>query len=248
MMRLSNWLAAGALALAPTAAMAAKMIVIDARAGALKPGMSVESTAALSLKEGERLTLIGPDGKTLALRGPFSGPPAARGGGGAAADPRQALAALISTRNSRASSIGAVRAGAGAVKLDDPWLIDISRPGPRCLREGTAPIWWRPAGGAAQAFTVFPIDRSWRADFSWAPGQTQLKAPPLQKYDGTTTFIVRSDGQEIAVGVNVIPTDIGDDLVLAAWMLEKGCIPQADALLGRMQTAQAATETASTAQ
>ena len=110
-----------------------------------------------------------------------------------------------------------------------------------------APIWWRPDGGAAQAFTVYPIDRSWRADFTWAPGQTQLKAPLLQKYDGTTTFIVRSDGQEIAVGVNVIPRDIGDDLVLASWMLEKGCIPQADALLGRMQTAQSAA-TASTAQ
>lgn len=246
MMRIRTLLLAGALALAPGVAMAAKMIVIDARAGSLKPGMSVESTTAMSLKEGERVTLIGPDGKTVALRGPFSGPPASRGGG-AAADPRQALAALVSTRNARASSIGAVRAGAGAVKLDDPWLIDISRPGARCLREGSAPIWWRPAGGAEQAFTVFPIDRSWRADFNWQPGQTHLKAPPLQRYDGTTMFIVRSDGQEIAVGVNIIPKDIGDDLVLASWMLEKGCIPQADALLGRMQTAQAAA-TASSAQ
>lgn len=240
-------LTGAAIALVPAAAMAAKMIVIDARAGTLKPGMSVESSSPLSLKVGERVTLIAPDGKTVALRGPFSGPPASRSGG-AAADPRLALAALVSTRNARASSIGAVRAGAGAVKLDDPWLIDISRPGPRCLREGAAPIWWRPAGGAAQAFTVFPIDRSWRADFNWSPSQTHLKAPPLQKYDGTTMFIVRSDGQELAVGVNVIPKDITDDLVLASWMLEKGCIPQADALLTRLQTANAATTSASTAQ
>jgi hypothetical protein len=236
MNKLTTWLLGAAIALAPAAAMAAKMIVIDARAGALKPGMSVESTAALSLKEGERVTLIAPDGKTVALRGPFSGPPASRSGG-AAADPRQALAALVSTRNARASSIGAVRAGAGAVKLDDPWLIDISRPGPRCLHEGKPPIWWRPAGGPAQAFTVFPIDRSWRADFTWAAGQTQLKAPRLQKLEALTMFIVRSDGQELAVGVNMIPKDITDELVLAAWMLEKGCIPQADALLAQLQSA-----------
>ena len=236
MNKLSTWLVGAAIALTPAAAMAAKMIVIDARAGSLKPGMSVESTAALSLKEGERVTLIAPDGKTVALRGPFSGAPASRSGG-AAADPRQALAALVSTRNARASSIGAVRAGAGAVKLDDPWLIDISRPGPRCLHEGTAPIWWRPAGGGQQAFTVFPIDRSWRADFIWAAGQTSLKAPRLQKLEALTTFIVRTDGQEIAVGVNMIPRDITDELVLASWMLEKGCIPQADALLARLQSA-----------
>lgn len=236
MKKLHIWLLGAAIALTPAAAMAAKMIVIDARAGSLKPGMSVESGSAISLKEGERVTLIGPDGKTVALRGPFSGPPASRGGG-AAADPRQALAALVSTRNARASSIGAVRAGAGAVKLDDPWLIDISRPGPRCLREGTPPIWWRPADGAAQAFTVFPIDRSWRADFTWAAGQTHLKAPRLQKLEALTMFIVRTDGQEIAVGVNMIPKDITDDLVLASWMLEKGCIPQADALLARLQSA-----------
>jgi hypothetical protein len=238
MKRLQKGLLGAALALASTSAMAAKLIVIDARAGALRPGMSIESSTALTLKEGERVTLIAPDGKTVALRGPFSGPPATRAG--AAADPRQALAALITTRNSRASSIGAVRAGAGAVKLSDPWLIDISRPGPRCLREGTAPVWWRPEATGSQPFVVFPIDRSWRADFIWEPGQSQLKAPRLQKLEGQTTFIVRSDGQELAIGLNIIPRDIEDELVLASWMLEKGCIPQADALLARLQSASAA--------
>ena len=221
-----------------SSALAAKLIVINARAGELRPGMSVESTAAISLKEGERVTLIGPDGRTVSLRGPFSGPPATRAG--AAADPRQALAALVSTRNARASSIGAVRAGAGAVKLSDPWLIDISRPGPRCLREGIAPVWWRPDATGSAPFTVFPIDRSWRADFIWAPGQSQLKAPPLQKLEGQPTLIVRSEDREVAIGLSVVPRDIEDDLVLASWLLEKGCIPQADALLARLQSANAA--------
>lgn len=233
---MKRYLLAAALVAGP--AFAAKMIVIEARGANLKPGMSVESTQPLSLKEGERATLIGPDGKTVALRGPFSGPPAPKAG--AAADPRQALAALVSTRNARASSIGAVRAGAGQVKLPDPWLIDISRPGPRCLREGETPIWWRPDASAEQPFTVFPLDRSWRADFRWAPGQSAMRAPKLSKLEGTPTVIVRSDDQELAVGINVIPKDVDDDLVLASWMLEKGCIPQADALLARLQMASVA--------
>lgn len=222
-----------ALLLASTAAEAAKMVVIDARASGLKAGMSIDSTAPLTLKEGERVTLIGPDGKTLMLRGKFSGQPAPKAS--AAADPRQALAVLINTRKSRSNALGAVRAGAEGAKLPDPWLVDISRPGPRCLREGESPVWWRPDTAAAQAFTVYPVDRSWRADFAWEAGQDRLQAPSLSKFQGQTTFIIRADDQEKAVAMNIIPKSVDDDLILASWMLEKGCLPQADALLARLQ-------------
>lgn len=221
------------LLIASTGAEAAKMIVIDARAAGLKPGMSIDSTAPLTLKEGERVTLIGPDGKTTVLRGKFSGQPAPKAG--AAADPRQALAALINTRNSRSTALGAVRAGSEAAKLPDPWLIDISRPGARCLREGESPIWYRPDAAAAQSFTVYPVDRSWRADFAWQAGQDRLAAPPLSKFQGQTTFVVHADDQDRAVAMNIIPKGIDDELILASWMLEKGCLPQADALLARLQ-------------
>lgn len=226
---------AAALAAAFAAAMpaAAQLVVIDARGGTYKPGASIDSARPISLKTGERLSLIAPDGRNVVLRGPYNGLPLTRGGEARSA--RDALGALIATRNARSSSIGAVRGGADAAALPDPWLIDISRPGARCLREGDTPIWWRPTPVGQQPFVVQPVDRSWRADFVWQDGQDTMQAPRLSKLDGVSLFIIRTGDQDNAIGINMIPKGDFDDLVLASWMLEKGCIQQADAFLKRLQ-------------
>lgn len=223
----------GALALAGAmaagAAAAAPLVVIEARGGNLKPGMKIDSAKPIALKEGERLTVIGPDGKAVTLRGPFSGAPMARAGG--ATDPRSALAALISTRNARTSSVGVVRGGTDAAPLPEPWLIDVSRSGDRCLKTGERPVWWRPASATAQVLTVMPIDRSWRADVRWKAGQQRMTPPPLGRQDEQTVLVLRDGGEEHVVRINRVPADLPNQFVLASWMLEKGCIQQADALL-----------------
>lgn len=216
------------------AALAVPLIVIDARGGALKPGMKIDSAKPITLKEGERVTVIGPDGKAVTLRGAFSGPPMAKAG--SAVDPRSALAALIGTRNARTSSVGVVRGGTDAAPLPEPWLIDVSRSGDRCIKEGARPIWWRPAAtGAAQTLTVMPIDRSWRADVAWPAGQQKLTPPPLGRMEAQTMLVVRDAGEDRFVRINQVPADLPNDFVLASWMLEKGCVQQADALLRDIQ-------------
>ncbi len=238
---------AGGLALATVATMmgvatpagATTLIVIDARGGGLKPGQKIDSAKPIVLKEGERVTVIGPDGKAITLKGKFAGPPLAHAG--PAADPRSALAALISTRSARTSSVGVVRGGSDAAPLPDPWLIDASRSGERCLKAGDKLVWWRPVKTSAAEFTLFPIDRSWRADFAWKPGQDRMGMPSLGKIEGQTMFVLRADQQDRVIDVNVIPAGIDSDVVLASWMLEKGCTQQADALLRQLQQAQATT-------
>ena len=229
------------LALAATPVWAINMIVVDARAGAYKPGMAVSSTAMVALKEGERVTMIAPDGRSVTLRGPYNG--VAMKAGTTVQNPKAALAALISTRNDRAKSVGAVRAGANAAKLPDPWLVDISRPGARCVREGDRPVWWRPDGRSAEPFSVFPIDRSWRADFQWKAGTDRMEAPALSKLQGASTFVIRVEGQENAISIQVVPKDVVDPLVLSSWMLERTCIQQADAYLRQIETELAAPAT-----
>lgn len=226
------------LALWAAPALAAPLIVVDARGGGLKPGQRIDSSRPITLKPGERVTMIGPDGKTVTLRGTFSGAPTMLAG--AATDPRQALAALIATRNARTSSIGVVRGATEAAPLPEPWLVDISRPGQRCLRVGQQPVWWRPEATSSQKFTVLPIDQSWRADFEWAAGQHSISAPPLAKFQGQTGFVIRMAGQDFGITVDLVPADLDNDFVLVSWMLEKGCIQQADALLRKVEVAQAA--------
>ncbi len=227
-----------ALATASTTAYAATLIVIDARAAGLKAGQKIDSSKPIMLKEGERVTLIGPDGKTLTLRGKFAGVPL--GNASTASDPRRALAALINTRNARTSSVGVVRGATDAAPLPNPWLIDISRSGERCLKVGEQPIWWRPDASTAQKFTVLPVDRSWRADFEWKAGQDMIGVPALSSFDGQTVFLMRVGDQEFPVSLNIVPNDLDNDFILASWMLEKGCIQQADALLKRVQASQGA--------
>lgn len=216
------------------ACLAAPMTVVEARGGGLRPGMRVEGASKIQLKDGERVTLIGADGRAVTLRGIYAGV-IAKGGGGGTQNPRAALAALISTRNDRASQVGAVRAGANAAALPDPWLIDVSRPGARCIREGERPVWWRPDATEHTPFTVYPIDRSWRADFAWAAGQDRMLAPDLAKLDGVKTFLIAVPGQDNAISINMIPKDITDPLVLSSWMLEKACVQQADAYFRLIQ-------------
>lgn len=224
-------------ALSSVPLMAAPLIVVDARGGGLKAGQRIDSSRTITLKQGERVTMIGPDGKTVTLRGKFSGAPTMLAG--AATDPKAALAALIATRNARTSSIGVVRSARDAAPLPQPWLIDISRPGERCLRVGQQPVWWRPEAATAQKFTILPIDQSWRADFEWAAGQHSIPAPPLAKFQGQTAFVIRMGEQDYGITVDLVPADLDNDFVLASWMLEKGCIQQADALLRRVELDQA---------
>lgn len=211
------------------AATAAPMVVIAARGGGVSVGQRIDSAARLSLKAGEQVTLIGADGRSVVQRGPYAGvagPQVAAAGGG-----RQALAALISAQTARSSAVGVVRSGGEGAVPPSPGLIDISRGGARCLAAGAPMRWWRPEATAAEPFTILPVDRSWRADFRWAAGQREMAAPPLGRIEGATRLVVRGrDGDERMILIHRAPATLDTDLLLAGWMIEKGCGPQAQAL------------------
>ncbi len=207
----------------------AQFVVMDARGVAHKPGDKLAAGTNVTLKEGERLSVIGADGKTITLRGPYTGVLAATSA--AAADSKQALSALLASREARVKSVGVVRSGTATVKTPDSEAIDVTRPGPRCLTEGRPPVFWRPEVQVEEPFVVFPADRSWRADFVWQAGQDRMVFPDLSKFEGLTTLLVNIGQQEFALSFSVVPSTLESDVVRAAWMLERGCVQQADALL-----------------
>ena len=106
------------------------LIDMEARGVNLKAGAQIDGEQVLTLKEGERLTLIRSDGTVLTVRGPFNKSPAPATA--VASDPKQALAALVNTRAARTSSVGVIRAGEEVMPLPEPWLVDLSRSGMRC--------------------------------------------------------------------------------------------------------------------
>src|SRR5215469_15605865 len=105
-------------------AVAAELVVVEARGVSLKQGDVIDDAKPLTLKEGQLVTLVAENGSILTLRGPYDQAPAAGSGG---IDVASALGAL--TTGSARNVAGVVRAAAVDVHLPAPWLVDLSHPG-----------------------------------------------------------------------------------------------------------------------
>jgi hypothetical protein len=85
--------------------MAADMVIIDSNVAALPIGSTAPEAKSVALSAGQSVTLIAPDGSTLVVAGPYSGPL-----GRGAADAPGALSRLSKSRESSTHVVGAIRA------------------------------------------------------------------------------------------------------------------------------------------
>ena len=208
---------------------AAPLVVMEVRGTSLKQGSSIDSGKPITLKEGERLTLIGANGSYVTLRGPYSDLPIKSSE--ALNDSKQNLAALVASRDARTSSVGVVRAGADGAQLPEPWLIDVARSGRRCLKASEEPVLWREDIAAEEKVSVYPGDRSWRVDLTWPAGKDRLKLPPIANVDASASLVVVRSSGEINLSLTSVPTDLPDPLLFASWLFHRGCAQQADAMI-----------------
>lgn len=207
---------------------AATLVVVEARGIALRPGATLDSTKPLDLKQGQHVTLISDTGSTLKLDGPYSGPPVASGGGGV--NLSQTMLALVSQRQSRSGEYGTTR-GVVTAALPEPWLLDASHSGTGCLLENRTPVFWRPDARTEVPLTVTPVDRSWRAQVKWPAGQNRLAVTTDVPMRGGETYVINFNGEEFAITMALLPAVLANDNMRAAWMAEKGCEAQAQALI-----------------
>jgi hypothetical protein len=215
----------------PRPAQASEVVVVEARGIALKAGQVLDDSQPLVLQEGQRVTLIAANGNTLKLRGPYDQAPGAAGAEAGGANLAQALTALIVQKQTRTSEVGVVRNGGDDAQLPEPWVFDISRPGNVCVRDGTPVVFWRPTTGSAINLTIFPTDKSWKLTTVWPSGDDRLTLPDRYTTRNRATYLVDLGSAHAAVTLNVIPAAASTDAMRAAWMIEKGCQAQAEALL-----------------
>jgi hypothetical protein len=232
-MKCARYLSAGLVSLTLlahpfAAAGAADLVVIEARGIALRPGQTLDSTKPLVLKQGQHVTLISPAGATIKLDGPHERAPDADQG--RAVPVANALGLLVTQRQTRVGEVGTTRGNAPNV-LPDPWVLDASRAGTVCLREGTEAMFWRPDSSKDGELAVAPSDRSWNAQAHWPAGvdRIMVKAPVL--VHGGATYLVTLNGAQSAMKVENVPPILSNDSMRAAWLAEKGCEAQAEALL-----------------
>jgi len=220
-------LAITAALLAAGSAHAANLIVVEARGISLKPGTQLDAAKPLTLKQGQHVTLISEQGATLSIDGPYNAAPSAGGGGKSVA---ATLAALGTERSARTGEAGVTRGGAPN-KLPDPWLVDVTRSGNVCLQEGLQPVFWRPDAKSPVALVVMPVDRSWKSKADWAAGSSRITVTTDVPMHGGAAYVVNYAGTDYALAVNTVPNGLANDSMRAAWMVQKGCEAQAEALL-----------------
>jgi hypothetical protein len=214
------------LSLAATAAAAAELVVVEARNIDLRQGSSIDDSKPLTLKEGQQVTLIADDGTILTLRGPYDRAPNGGGGGVGVADALEAL----TTRNSVRNVAGVVRDQ--TITLPSPWLVDVSHPGTACIRPGERPVFWRDGKmGGGDKITVMPADRSWLASTEWPRGSSTMAAPGNFPVRDGRTYLVDFGDKPVAVTLSEVSPSAANPKMQAAWMIQKGCVAQAEALL-----------------
>ena len=214
-------------ALAAQTAAAASLVIVEARGINLKLGTTLDAATPLVLKQGQHVTLITETGSTLKLDGPYNQPPAAVGGSGV--DLSKTLGALVTQRQARSGEFGTTRSAALAA-LPDPWLIDASHSGAGCLLENHTPTFWRPEAKEGSMLVVAPADRSWRAQAPWPAGQARLFVTTDVPMRGGETYVVNMGGTESALTLTLVPASLTNDAMRTAWMADKGCDEQAEAL------------------
>jgi hypothetical protein len=211
-------------------ATAADLVVVTSRGVNLKAGQAVDGAQPLVLKEGQQVELIAPTGQLIRLHGPWDKPPMAEGAADAP-DASVALKALLTANLARSESVGVVRGAPTQVVPPDPWLLDVTHVGIRCVPENRQVVFWRPNRGGAAAVTVEPYDRSWRARAQWPAGADRMAVPASLPLANRSTYIVGLNGKDIPITLVTVPAAASNDAMRAAWMMQQGCDAQAQALL-----------------
>ncbi|SRR5579885_185211 len=222
-----------ALLLSSTATFAAQYVVVEARGVALKAGATLDAGQPLILQQGQHVTLISDTGVTLKIDGPYNKPPSAAASGGV--DVASTLKGLGTEQQARLGEVGVTRGAAPVPPLPEAWLVDATRSGKACIEEGQQPIFWRAQPNAAARLAIQPSDRSWKAEAQWPAGQSRISLATPVVIHGNATYFVSFNGTESAITMNTIPASLTTDRMRAAWMADKGCEAQAEALLRTLQ-------------
>ena len=209
----------------------ADMVVVRSSSPGLKPGQVVASGASITLPAASQVMLLTRDGRTVALKGPFSGPvaePAAAAGAGDAKTV-SVISRLLTASNADTSALGVTR----AVEFGSPYAMSTDG-GTHCQVASEKPWFEREIGNPEEHVTITTASGA-KETVSWADGEGALDWPAKLPF-AAGTYSIRLDAQPkpVSLTVQLVPAEIKGATPIAVWMAEHNCSSQAIRMLSSL--------------
>ena len=213
-------------------AFAGQLVIIDSTVPELASGQILDSSKPLNLGAGAQITVIGEDGKVTTLKGPYSGAPGGKAAPAGDTGLVASLSRLIEGQGKQSATLGVMRGLTRGVP-PDAWVIDISRSGTHCVREGSVPRLWRRQASRAITLEIKVLPYGDKVSVDWAAGADALVWPDsVALKDGGGYLVKKAKGMTATrLTVRMVPPDFPSDAHRVVWMANKGCHRQAKTLL-----------------
>jgi hypothetical protein len=208
----------------------AELLVLKSNDPNLKAGQTISDNKIINLAAEATVVLISRDGRSIKLKGPYSGLP-----GGAAKKGKDGtkliskLAALV--RGRKSIVLGASRSMRGPPPI--PWMIDVSSNADQCVLDGSSPLLWRRTATIREKLILIGSKAGQRRIIDWPKGENKISWPrAMPVEDGSeVTAILDITNKAVRFKVHVIPNNLPSLAHNAAYMADRNCKDQALRLL-----------------
>ena len=216
-------------------AVAADLVVIASTASGIEAGQMLKSGAALDVPAGANVTLVSQRGKTIMLKGPFSGVPGGGAGGGGDKSLVSALSKLLSASDGKSAALGTMRSGVPK-EANSPWAVEVGRSGTYCVPAGGPVTLWRGDAAKASSIRIKNMTAGTKAEIAWPAGAKTLAWLAEATVADGNTYLLRLKGNKTArkVILHLVPAELPSAPHKAVWRAEKGCEKQAKRLLAEL--------------
>jgi hypothetical protein len=142
------------------------------------------------------------------------------------------LKKLIRARGADTGDMGVTRSF--RIEPPDPWLVDVSSSGTRCVREGEPVELWRADTSADLTVSLSTGDGPWKTCTTWSAGEARLTAPPSVLTGEGEPLIVSVSSGQAELALHTLPSSLSTDAARLGWMVHVGCDGQAARLARRL--------------
>ncbi len=221
-----------AFSLVAGAALAGQLVVVSSTVEKWKAGQVLPAGTTLEVPEGGKITLVGSDGKTLIIKGPYKGVPKPPAGGN---ELTEKLSKMLSASATDTATLGATRNVPGVATAEGrkAAVISSSDSGTQCVLPGPPPPIWRSAAPRSATGSLSRIGAAEQGALRWNAREQLAEWPAEVAILHGERYLLRVQGRTSPAEfqLKLVPRDLPTNGHRALWMLEQGCGDQARMLL-----------------